>query len=142
MRRSQARHSASAISALAKKHYRTSASSPIASATGNQTDVSDEFNDLAAFSRNIGWIMQQKQQVMKSKRIAIAGLGGFGGVHLLTLASLGIGAFNIGRVSRAPHGLQFDAYRNKLASTWRPWGHRNPLQRFALAIAKRTFGEL
>ena len=40
----------------------------------------------------------------------------------------------------APRGHHFDAYRNKLASTWRPGGNRNPLQRLAIAIAKRKLG--
>jgi molybdopterin/thiamine biosynthesis adenylyltransferase len=42
-----------------------------------------------------------------------------------------------GNVIIAPHGIHFDAYRNKLARTWRPWGNNNPLQRLAIAIAKR-----
>jgi hypothetical protein len=42
-----------------------------------------------------------------------------------------------GRVLAAPWALQFDAYRGKLAKTWRPWGNRNPLQRIAIAIARR-----
>jgi molybdopterin/thiamine biosynthesis adenylyltransferase len=37
----------------------------------------------------------------------------------------------------APWGYQFDAYHNRFARTWRPGGHRHPLQRLALAIAKR-----
>ncbi|MHB1287496.1 MAG: ThiF family adenylyltransferase, partial [Leptospirales bacterium] len=48
-----------------------------------------------AFSRNIGWITRGEQEVLRKKRVAIAGMGGVGGVHLLTLARLGIGAFNI-----------------------------------------------
>ena len=32
------------------------------------------------------------------------------------------------------------AYRNKLALTWRPGGNRNPLQRLAIALAKRMLG--
>jgi molybdopterin/thiamine biosynthesis adenylyltransferase len=48
-----------------------------------------------AFSRNIGWITPQEQDLLKSKRIAIAGLGGVGGSHLLTLTRLGIGNFNL-----------------------------------------------
>ena len=40
-----------------------------------------------------------------------------------------------GRVSYAPSGLQFDAYRQKMVRTWRPAGNRNPLQRLILAIA-------
>jgi molybdopterin-synthase adenylyltransferase len=48
-----------------------------------------------AFSRNLGWVTAEEQASLKRKRIAIAGLGGTGGVHLLTLARLGIGAFHI-----------------------------------------------
>lgn len=42
-----------------------------------------------------------------------------------------------GKILAAPHGYQFDAYRNKLIHTWRPWGNKNPLQRLGLAIARR-----
>jgi molybdopterin/thiamine biosynthesis adenylyltransferase len=45
-----------------------------------------------------------------------------------------------GPVRTAPRGYHFDAYRNKLALTWRPWGNRNPLQRLAIAVAKRKLG--
>lgn len=53
------------------------------------------FNYQQAFSRNIGWVAQHEQQILRGKKIAIAGLGGVGGSHLLTLTRLGIGAFNI-----------------------------------------------
>jgi hypothetical protein len=42
-----------------------------------------------------------------------------------------------GGVLQAPWGLHFDAYRNRLKRTWRPGGHRNPLQRLLLALASR-----
>ena len=45
-----------------------------------------------------------------------------------------------GKVLAAPHGVQFDAYRNRLARTWRPGGNRNPLNRVAIAIARRQLG--
>ena len=45
-----------------------------------------------------------------------------------------------GKVRGAPHALQFDAYRNRLAHTWRPGGNRHPLNRLAIAIAKRQLG--
>lgn len=45
-----------------------------------------------------------------------------------------------GKVWPAPHGIQFDAYRNRLAHTWRPGGNRNPLNRVAIALAKRQLG--
>lgn len=47
-----------------------------------------------------------------------------------------------GKVYAAPHGVHFDAYRNKLTHTWRPGGNRNPLQRLAIAIAKRQLARL
>jgi molybdopterin/thiamine biosynthesis adenylyltransferase len=42
-----------------------------------------------------------------------------------------------GNVTAAPHGVQFDAYRNELVHTWRPWGWRNPVQRIATSVAKK-----
>lgn len=53
------------------------------------------FSYHEAFSRNIGWVTRAEQDVLRGKRVAIAGMGGVGGVHLLTLARLGIGAFHI-----------------------------------------------
>jgi molybdopterin/thiamine biosynthesis adenylyltransferase len=54
-----------------------------------------EFDYERAFSRNIGWVTESEQQTLRRKRVAIAGLGGVGGAHLLTLTRLGIGAFHI-----------------------------------------------
>ncbi|MFS2007533.1 ThiF family adenylyltransferase [Duganella sp. CT11-25] len=53
------------------------------------------FSYEQAFARNIGWLTPAEQSVLRDKRIAIAGVGGVGGVHLLTLARLGVGAFHI-----------------------------------------------
>lgn len=57
--------------------------------------MTEKFDYDAAFSRNIGWVTRSEQEALKGKRIAIAGMGGVGGVHLLTLARLGVGAFTI-----------------------------------------------
>ena len=54
-----------------------------------------DFDYTQAFSRNIGWVTIAEQAQLRGKRIAIAGLGGVGGSHLLTLARLGIGAFHL-----------------------------------------------
>lgn len=35
-----------------------------------------------------------------------------------------------GEVICAPRGLHFDAYRNKLIKTWRPFGNNNPMQKY------------
>lgn len=53
-----------------------------------------------AFSRNIGWVTVDEQKALRGKRVAIAGMGGVGGVHLLTLARLGIQAFHIADFDR------------------------------------------
>ena len=53
------------------------------------------FDYDTAFTRNIGWVTEAEQRELKRKRVAIAGLGGVGGAHLLTLTRLGIGKFNI-----------------------------------------------
>jgi sulfur-carrier protein adenylyltransferase/sulfurtransferase len=53
------------------------------------------FDYQAAFSRNLGWVTEAEQAILRGKRIAIAGLGGVGGSHLLTLTRLGIGSFRI-----------------------------------------------
>jgi molybdopterin/thiamine biosynthesis adenylyltransferase len=60
-----------------------------------QQAMTTEFDYLKAFSRNIGWVTIDEQKRLRGARAAIAGLGGVGGSHLLTLARLGIGNFNI-----------------------------------------------
>ena len=54
-----------------------------------------EFDYLEAFSRNLGWVTEAEQKALRGKRVAVAGLGGVGGIHVLTLARLGVGAFHI-----------------------------------------------
>lgn len=53
------------------------------------------FDYNSAFSRNIGWVTEAEQEILRNKRVAIGGLGGVGGVHLLTLARMGISKFSI-----------------------------------------------
>ena len=56
---------------------------------------SDGFSYEEAFSRNLGWVTLAEQLRLRKSRVCIAGLGGVGGVYLLTLARLGVGAFSI-----------------------------------------------
>ncbi len=58
-------------------------------------DLTPMFSYSQAFDRNIGWVTEAEQQTLRGKRVAIAGLGGVGGAHLLTLTRLGIGNFNL-----------------------------------------------
>lgn len=53
------------------------------------------YDYVAATSRNIGWLTRDEQGRLQRSRVAIAGLGGVGGAHLLTLARLGVGRFHI-----------------------------------------------
>lgn len=57
--------------------------------------MTETFDYAQAFARNLGWVTEREQQVLRGKRVAIAGLGGVGGFHLLTLARLGVGKFYI-----------------------------------------------
>lgn len=57
--------------------------------------MTNPFDYELAFSRNIGWITPEEQATLRTKRVAIAGLGGVGGAHLVTLSRLGISKFNI-----------------------------------------------
>lgn len=47
------------------------------------------------FSRNIGILTEEEQKRLLASRVAVAGAGGVGGLHILTLARLGIGKFTI-----------------------------------------------
>jgi molybdopterin/thiamine biosynthesis adenylyltransferase len=45
-----------------------------------------------------------------------------------------------GGVRAAPYSYQFDAYEMALVRSWRPGGHRNPLQRLGVRVVKRSLG--
>jgi tRNA A37 threonylcarbamoyladenosine dehydratase len=53
------------------------------------------FSYEEAFSRNLGWVTSAEQERLRDARVCIAGLGGVGGIYLLTLARLGVGRFSI-----------------------------------------------
>ncbi len=64
-------------------------------AENRSENESGNFSYDDAFSRNLGWLLESEQLRLKQTRVCIAGLGGVGGVHLLTLARLGVGAFSV-----------------------------------------------
>jgi hypothetical protein len=47
-----------------------------------------------------------------------------------------------GHLRAAPTATQFDAYRGRLVRTWRPGGNRHPLQKAAIALARRQLHRL
>ena len=61
----------------------------------NASSTAPDFDYELAFSRNLGLVQPEEQEKLKKTRIAVAGLGVVGGVHLVTLARMGIGHFHI-----------------------------------------------
>jgi len=58
-------------------------------------DKATPFDYHEAFSRTLGWVTEAEMQILRHKRVAIAGAGGVGGLHLLTLTRLGLAHFNL-----------------------------------------------
>ena len=79
--------------------------------------TAEPFDHATAFSRTIGWMTSAEQPKLRAKRVAIAGLGGVGGAHLLTLTRLGIQGFNLADLDHfGPENLnrQAGAYRSTM----------------------------
>jgi molybdopterin/thiamine biosynthesis adenylyltransferase len=62
--------------------------------------MTPRFDYHEAFSRNVGLVSVTEQEQVRQSRIAIAGMGGVGGVHLLTLARLGFEKFSLSDFDR------------------------------------------
>lgn len=60
----------------------------------------EAFDYARAFCRNLGIVNEPEQQLLRRSRVAIVGMGGVGGVHLMTLARLGVGRFAIADLDR------------------------------------------
>lgn len=60
-----------------------------------QADSAAAWSYQEAFSRNLGLISPEEQEKLRRSRVAIPGMGGVGGIHLVTLARLGIGKFRV-----------------------------------------------
>ncbi|MCK5545675.1 MAG: ThiF family adenylyltransferase [Desulfobulbaceae bacterium] len=48
-----------------------------------------------AFSRNIGLLSEAEQEKLSNAKVAIPGMGGVGGVHLITMIRTGVGRFHL-----------------------------------------------
>ncbi len=62
---------------------------------GTPEDPRPSFDYDVAFGRNLGWVTPAEQRMLRDKRVAIAGMGGVGGAHVLTFARLGIGHMHL-----------------------------------------------
>lgn len=66
-----------------------------ASARPSVDSAAVDWTYAEAFSRNLGLINPQEQEVLRQSRVAIPGMGGVGGSHLMTLTRLGVGKFRV-----------------------------------------------
>ncbi|MFP3982644.1 MAG: ThiF family adenylyltransferase [Desulfurivibrionaceae bacterium] len=48
-----------------------------------------------AFARNIGLITEEEQNLLQKATVAVPGMGGVGGIHLMTLVRMGVGSFHL-----------------------------------------------
>jgi hypothetical protein len=53
------------------------------------------FDYATAFVRNLGVVTPEEQQKLRRSRVALAGLGGAGGIYAQTLARMGVGRFSL-----------------------------------------------
>ncbi|WP_199609959.1 ThiF family adenylyltransferase [Flocculibacter collagenilyticus] len=72
-----------------------------------------------AFSRNIGWFTEQEQHIFRGKKVAIAGCGGVGGIHVTTLARMGIGAFHVSDFD----SFEVENFNRQIGATMSTIGH-------------------
>ena len=60
----------------------------------------ENFDYNEAFSRTLGWISESEREILRSKRVAIAGLGGVEDLHFITLVRLGVTKFNVAELDQ------------------------------------------
>lgn len=105
-------------------------------------DGCDEMEMAIRFLVGLSPAMLQRGYVADMSRINLAEHRGPSSIAACQLCA-GVAAIEtlkllLGRtgVRFAPWGSQFDAYRMRYVRTWRPWGHKNPLQRLMIALVK------
>ena len=105
-------------------------------------DGCDDMEMAIRFLVGLSPAMLQRGYVADMSRINLAEHRGPSSIAACQLCA-GVAAIEtlkllLGRngVRFAPWGSQFDAYRMRYVRTWRPWGHKNPLQRLMIALVK------
>ena len=106
-------------------------------------DGHDETEQALRFLVGLSPAMLQMRYLVDPSRVDLRARRGPSTVIAVQLCS-GIAAAQVlklllgrGPVVAAPGGLHFDAFRNRLARTWRPGGNAHPLQRLLLRVARR-----
>ncbi|MCB9061255.1 MAG: ThiF family adenylyltransferase [Halobacteriovoraceae bacterium] len=78
---------------------------------------SNYFNYQQAFIRNLGWVTQTEQEIIRNAKIGIVGMGGVGGHHLHALARMGFSNFKVTDLDHFEiqnFNRQFNAYMSTL----------------------------
>ena len=85
-----------------------------------------------AFSRNLGLVQPSEQRTLQRCTVAIAGLGGVGGVHLTTLARMGIGKFHLADLDH----FEIQNINRQAGATWSTLGAEkvDVMERIAMDI--------
>jgi molybdopterin/thiamine biosynthesis adenylyltransferase len=96
-----------------------------------------------AFSRHDGLLTAREQERLRLSRVAIIGMGGVGGVHLITLARLGIGKFTIGDPDRFEAANINRQYGARVDTLGRPKVDvmAEEVRRINPEVEVKTFGE-
>lgn len=100
-------------------------------------------NNIVRFVIGVSPSVQQRHYLVKNSSVnfmkkkvpsTCMGISLAAGVLCTNVLKLLLGR---GEVVCAPRGLHFDAYRNNLIKTWRPWGNKNPLQKYMFKKVKQ-----
>ena len=91
----------------------------------------DSWSYEEAFARNQGLIASDEQSVVRNSRVAIAGMGGVGGIHLLTLTRLGVGKFTIAD----PDTFEVANFNRQCGATTATIGHSKVESMVDMALA-------
>jgi molybdopterin/thiamine biosynthesis adenylyltransferase len=88
--------------------------------TGSDMASASAWSYDDAFARNLGLVSHDEQRRLRDARVAIIGMGGVGGVHLMTLARLGVGRFTIAD----PDVFETANFNRQYGALLRNLGHR------------------
>lgn len=96
-----------------------------------------------AFSRHDGLLTALEQDRLRQSRVAIIGMGGVGGIHLITLARLGIGKFTIADPDRYELANMNRQYGARVDTLGRPKAEvmTEEVRRINPEVDLRVFGE-
>ena len=83
------------------------------------------FSYAQAFDRNIGWVTEAEQASLRGRCVAIAGMGGVGGRHLLTLVRLGIGRVRLADFDTSCRAVCYTLAERRRSTASRTGSHRS-----------------